>query len=246
MINQVWTNGTMLRSLIRLNGYDLRTADGVAGEVTDALFDDGDWHLRFFVVDTGKHFGSRKILVSPHACGLPADDTPALTTSMSREQINSSPDVDLAEPVSLQRQQQIHEHFDWPMTWLVSRRRIAHEAGGLEPGSHLRSASEVQSYTISGSDEEVGRVSDFIIEAPTWKLRYFVVSPHALTATREVMLPTSNVTHVDWARRRIFADLSRSDIESLPKFDPTDAVNHAFQEAQFDYYGRSTEPLSLA
>ena len=58
----------MLRNVRNLLGFGIRATDGVIGTVDDVYFDDQDWTIRYFVVNTGSWLtGSRKVLVSAHA-----------------------------------------------------------------------------------------------------------------------------------------------------------------------------------
>lgn len=55
----------MLRSMHDLERYTIAATDGNIGEVTDFLFDDEEWVVRYFVVETGSWLSSRKVLISP-------------------------------------------------------------------------------------------------------------------------------------------------------------------------------------
>ncbi len=50
-----------------LTGYSIDANDGRIGSVTDLLFDDATWKIRWLVVDTGSWLTTRKVLVHPSA-----------------------------------------------------------------------------------------------------------------------------------------------------------------------------------
>ena len=57
----------MLRRGSAFNGFSLEATDGKVGTITDLLFDDSSWKLRWLVVDTGTWLSERKILIAPSA-----------------------------------------------------------------------------------------------------------------------------------------------------------------------------------
>jgi sporulation protein YlmC with PRC-barrel domain len=92
----------MLRSLNELEGYAIGATDGHIGKVADFLFDDEAWVVRYLVVDTGSWLSSRKVLISPIAIGEPSWTNRTLPASITRQQVQNSPDVDTDKPVSRQ------------------------------------------------------------------------------------------------------------------------------------------------
>ena len=59
----------MLRHTSDILGYAIGATDGPIGSITDLLFDDATWLVRWLVVDTGGVFHDRKVLVPPSALG---------------------------------------------------------------------------------------------------------------------------------------------------------------------------------
>jgi hypothetical protein len=53
-----------LRSTNEVSGYHIEATDGGVGHVEDFLFDDEDWSLRYFIVDTRNWLPGRKVLIS--------------------------------------------------------------------------------------------------------------------------------------------------------------------------------------
>ncbi|MHC4250844.1 MAG: hypothetical protein ACYTKD_22295 [Planctomycetota bacterium] len=54
-----------LRSGREVTGYRIDAVDGYAGRVQDFIVDDESWVIRYMVVDTGRWFPGRKVLVVP-------------------------------------------------------------------------------------------------------------------------------------------------------------------------------------
>ena len=53
----------MLSNASVINGYAIAASDGRIGTVSDFLFDDASWLVRWLVVDTGKWLSGRKVLL---------------------------------------------------------------------------------------------------------------------------------------------------------------------------------------
>ncbi len=107
----------MLRKLNDLIGFDVEAIDGKIGSVHDFFFDDQRLVLRYMVVDTGPWIFGRKVLISPLALGKPLWDDKRFPIKLTKEQIESSPDMDLEQPVSRQQEVQLRRHFQWPSYW---------------------------------------------------------------------------------------------------------------------------------
>ncbi len=92
----------MLRNVKDLRGYAIAASDGVIGKVDDLYFDDDDWAIRYLIVDTGNWLSGRKVLISPLAIGRPDWLGQQLPVSLTKAQIERSPDIDTRKPVSRQ------------------------------------------------------------------------------------------------------------------------------------------------
>ena len=57
----------MLRNASAIKGYAIAASDGRIGSVSDFLFDDASWVVRWLLVDTGKWLSGRKVLLPPFA-----------------------------------------------------------------------------------------------------------------------------------------------------------------------------------
>ena len=50
-------------------GFGIEASDGATGSISDLLFDDTNWALRWCVVDTGSWLSDRKVLPPPSPMG---------------------------------------------------------------------------------------------------------------------------------------------------------------------------------
>ena len=107
----------MLRTFKDLRGFAILATDGVIGKVDDLYFDDEDWAIRYLVVDTGHWLPGRKVLISPLALGEPDWMGQLLPVSLTKAQIEHSPDIDTRKPVSRQHEAAYFEYYDYPYYW---------------------------------------------------------------------------------------------------------------------------------
>jgi hypothetical protein len=84
----------MIRSAKDLRKCEVVATDGRVGSVDDFYFDGERWAIRHVVIDTGSRVKGRRVLISPLAVSRAAWDEGQLLLSISRDQVNSSPDID--------------------------------------------------------------------------------------------------------------------------------------------------------
>lgn len=107
----------MLQVISALKGFSVEASDGAIGTVSDFLFDDSTWKVRWLVVDTGKWLTGRKLLVHPSAIGQPDHGSHQLTVALTKGQVKDSPDIATDEPVSLQMQSDLYGYYGWDPMW---------------------------------------------------------------------------------------------------------------------------------
>src|SRR5688500_12397539 len=166
----------MLQSVKELRGFHIRATDGDSGEITDVYFDDGQWTIRYFIVDTGKWLPGRKVLISPYAvASIDAADR-AIVANLTRKQVQGSPGIDTEKPLSRRQEAEFHNYYGYPAYWPyttlwawgsvpvlapVDPAIIEGELASATPAddtssSHLRSSKDAMGYHIQALDEPVG------------------------------------------------------------------------------------------
>lgn len=242
----------MFRSLKELLGYQLLAKDGHMGKVHNFLFNDEDWKIRYLVVDTGPWILGRKVLISLLALGQPVWASETFPVDLTREQVKSSPDVDLAKPVSRQYEERLFKHYSWPTYWsmgaaipgppaYVPQQLFSKQEDQTykEIDSHLRSAKELFGYQVNALEGDVGTLTDFIVEDEDWDIRYMVVDISSwLGSEKQILVALEWVSNIDVAREEALIDLSQDAVKFSPAFDPSLPVNRQYEEVIYDYYGR--------
>jgi hypothetical protein len=105
----------MLRSVRDLCRFTIGATDGDIGSVHDLYFDDQDWTVRYIVVDTGTWLPGRRVLISPLSVREAGEEQ--LRVDLTRSQVEASPDVDTARPVSRQQELALATYYGLAPYW---------------------------------------------------------------------------------------------------------------------------------
>lgn len=217
----------MLRSMKEVYGYDILGADGEIGVVDEFYFDDQHWTIRYLVVNTHKWLPGRRLLVSPLALSKPLWAARMLPATLTREQVEKSPDIDLDKPISRQHEIILNEHYGWHPWWTAMRSvpppptHVEKDVERVAEGDpHLRSIREVIGYHIQARDGEIGHVEDFILSEPIWDIQYMVVDTRNWLPGRRVLVALQWIIQVAWAEQKVHLDLLRRTVKNSPEYDP--------------------------
>ena len=242
----------MLRSLKELLGYELMAKDGHIGKVDDFFFNDEDWTVRYLVVDTGPWIFGRKVLITPQALLQPVWASETFPVDLTREEVKTSPDIDVAKPVSREYEEKLFEHYSWPGYWSMSPsasgRPMYFPPNLINHGdavkkdeikSHLRSATEIFNYSVDAVEGEVGSVKDFIIDDETWQVHYMNVDLSKwLDSDKQILVALEWIGRIEVSANKVYINLPQDAVKYSPDFDANLPVNRQYEEVLYDYYGR--------
>src|ERR1700689_172293 len=107
----------MLRNASAITDYAIAASDGRLGTVSDFLFDDVGWAIRWLVVDTGNWLSGRKVLLPRSALGQPDPAAGHFPVKLTMQQVKDSPDVDMDQPVSRQIEAHVYSYYGWDPYW---------------------------------------------------------------------------------------------------------------------------------
>jgi hypothetical protein len=249
----------MLLVASALRGYDIEATDGCIGTVSDFLFDDTSWTLRWLVVDNGTWLTERRLLIHPSAIGTTAYERRALTVALSRAQIEDSPTIRHDQPVSRQMELSLYDYFGASPLWegagyfgggaiasplssppIYGQTPMGSPDGDVlhrnEHDPHLRSIAEVTGYHIHANDGPIGYVENLMIDDGRWDLRYFIVDTKNFWPGKHVLLSPHAVTEVDWLRHEIRVNLSREMVRTSPDWNPADVFDAEFEKRLHTHY----------
>src|ERR1700733_10480426 len=248
----------MLWHASAINGFAIEASDGDIGTVSDFLFDDASWQVRWLVVDTGNWLSGRKVLLPPSVLGRLYAKDRVFAVKLTQQQIKDSPEIDTNRPVSRQMETSVYDYYGWSPYWgsgfymggygympgsgmaspyLGGRRREAElaEAQASRDDVHLRSVEAVTGYHIHARDGEIGHVEDFLVEDDDWSIRYLVVDTKNWWPGNKVLISPLSVRTIQWSDRQVNLGVDRQKVKDSLAYDPSATVDPIYQKTIHKY-----------
>ena len=100
-----------------LNKYTIKAQDGELGHISDFLFDEELFYLRYLVVNTEPFLLRNMVLVSPMNFQKIDPNDRTVYLSITKEALENSPSLDSAETISDQYEKAYHDYFSLPYYW---------------------------------------------------------------------------------------------------------------------------------
>jgi uncharacterized protein YrrD len=232
----------MLRHESDINGYAIHASDGPIGTVSDFLFDDVTWRVRWLVVDTGGWLPGRIILLPPAALALVNHVGHQFNVKLTKQQVKDCPDIDSHRPVSREREASLYGYYGLSPYWgagtyldvaeyggggmmaspsmdMMRREKTIEDVKRGESDPTLRSVKEVNGYHIHASDGEIGHVEDFLVEDEDWRILFLVVDTKNWWPGNRVLISPRSVRTIQWADQQLNLDVDRQTVRSSPTYD---------------------------
>jgi hypothetical protein len=247
----------MLTNAAFLKGLCIQATDGELGTVDQFYFDDETWAIRYLTVETGGWLGGRSILISP--ISVLHTDWPAkrLDVSLTKKQVENSPDINTHLPVSRQREAEYNLYYGYPYYWggaflwgparypaglTIPMSAFAKaRAGRIEresTDSHLRSTEAIIGYSVEATDGEIGHVDGFVIDNEAWAIRYVEVATRNWLSGKKVLVSPAWIERVSWPESKVYARLSREAIQSCPEYLLSRPLTREYENRLYSHYGR--------
>lgn len=250
----------MLWNTSAIKSYAIEAKNGRLGTVSDILFDDTSWVVRWLVVDTGKWLSGRRVLLPLSSLGQPNAAMRELSVKLTMQQVKDSPDAETHLPVSRQMENELFAHYGLDPYWgtgysgaiatpfvappyysgskATDSRLATIQKAGLH---HLRSIATVVGHHIHASDGEIGHVADFLVDDADWKIRYVVVATSNWWIGKEVLISPRSVSDIDWASRLIYLDANREKVKHSRAYKSSMTANGAYEQKNqlLNYYSQS-------
>lgn len=236
----------MIHNVKEIHGYRIDAKDDEMGKAEAFLFDDESWTIRYLAVDTHKWLPGRTVLISPGSIETFDYNQENVSVSLTKEQVRSSPEIDTKQPVSRQKEFELHQYYGLNPYWTgpgiwgpgpypgslleadaMEKTRLDDEN---PEESHLRETSEVRTYKIHALDGEIGHVEDFLIDDQSWQIRYIVADTKNWLPGKKVLLSPHWFSEVSWLEGKVFVDLHKDTIKKAPEYDPLVPVSREFEE----------------
>jgi len=250
----------VLRNTSAIKGYTIVANDGHLGTVTDFLFDDVTWLVRWLVVDTGTWLSGRNVLLPASVLGHLDSERSEFSVRLTKQEVKDSPNIDTKRPVSRQMEASVYDYYGWSPYWTsgfyMGGYGYGFGYGGGTTGSipmqreediaasrrsdddpHLRSIGEVVGYHIHAADGEIGHVEDFLMEEADWSIHYLVVDTKNWWPGKKVLVSPRSVTGIDWTDNLVDINVSRQKVKASPAYDGNTTVDRTYEKKYHNYYG---------
>jgi PRC-barrel domain protein len=234
----------MLRSANKIIGHRLSALDGEIGRATDFLLDDGQWVLRYLVVETGAWLAKRRVLIAPAVLNKADWTSRRMVLEATREQVKTAPVLEADMP-SRQHELELSRHYGWNVCGLgdyppdPAMVPLPEGSPSLAGDPHLSSVKELVGYGLEAQDGNVGHIEDFIVEDDTWSIRYLVIDSRSWLSGRKLLIETAWLGAVNHEDRQISVQVPGSRIEALPDFDPGAPVYERVEQPSPDKFPES-------
>ena len=243
-------------------GFAAEGNDGKLGTVSDFLFDDTTWKVRWMVVHTGGWLTGRKLLIHPSAIGQPDYGRESLAVRLSKQEVKDSPDIFSDAPVSRQVEESLYGHYGLDPMWgggnylglfpygmgtaddrpqygggsdLLETKRGGLLCDGGDP--HLRSLTAVVGYHAQAKDGPIGHVENFLVDDATWGIRYLIVATQNWWPGRHVLMSPYAVGDISWFERDVTLRLTREQVKNSPPWSPEEFGDEAYEKDLHAHYG---------
>jgi uncharacterized protein YrrD len=251
----------MIRSQSEISGYAIHATDGLIGTVSDFLFEDTNWFVRWLVVDTGDWLRGRKVLLPLSALAHVNHIGHQFNVKLTRQQVKECPNVETDQPVSRQMETSLYSYYGWSPYWsagtyldvaeygggglmaspsmdLMRREKDTDDAKRGKSDPTLRSVKEVEGYHIHASDGEIGHVEDFLVEDEDWRIRFLVVDTKNWWPGNKVLIPPLFVRTIQWADKQVILIVDRQMVKDSPAYDPSGTIEPGGEGKIHKYDGR--------
>ena len=257
----------MLIKASATKGFSVVASDGSLGTVSDLLFDDASWTVRWLVVETGSWFADRRVLLPASALGRLDLTAQTFAVRLTMDQVKHSPDVDTHLPVSRQFETSAHDYYGLDPYWSsgvylggygywggmlplpppVDAQQLEDEIirrRHQDDDPNLRSVDEISGYHIHATDGEIGHLADVLIDDSDWSLRYLIVNTSNWWAGKEVLISPRSTEAIRWTEHLVYLGVDRDKVRNGPEYDPTRPLDPAFDAEMTRHYGPQ-EPVTV-
>src|SRR5664279_1026491 len=133
-------------------------------------------------------------------------------------------------------------NLEWKMLFSHNRQRSGFRAIRssqelFKEHPMLRSLKDLEKFTASATDGDIGSVEDFLFDDARWTIRYLVVDTVEFLDGRQVLISPISFRQVEWSAHRFHLALTMAKIEESPSTDMDQPVSRQHEEDLNRYYG---------
>ncbi|MFC0559767.1 PRC-barrel domain-containing protein [Halalkalibacter alkalisediminis] len=216
-----------------LGNFTMNSKDGELGSVHNLYFTTKSLSICYIVGDTRPWFIGGKVLLSPEECTAINIEDQTISINATKEQIKNSPKPDKHSPISRSFEKQLSDYYGWRYYWrdtigpLINSGDVSGTpvAKTLTPSfltdkpsekenevhfDHLLlSVNEMRGFQVIAKNQQMGKVSDILINHNTWKIELLELEIGGLLSKQYVPISTEWITHINWSEQTIIMNKDR-------------------------------------
>jgi uncharacterized protein YrrD len=100
----------------------------------------------------------------------------------------------------------------------------------------LRSGDDLRGLTIRATDDEIGKVDQFLFDDASWTIRYMVVNTGGWLLKELVLISPRSIETVAWEEGRVDVSLTRQQVEGAPDISTNQPVSRQMEEQLASHY----------
>ena len=227
----------MIISSKQLTHFSIHALDDKVGGIRDILFDDETFTVRYLVADTNTWLPlSRKVVISPISVKQLDEDSESVHINMTVDTLKNSPSIDEHKPVSREYEENLFKYFGYGYYWIgpgawgefahpnelveLQRAEESETETPKKSTNHLRAVGEVGGYEVATTTDNVGHISNFVIDPESWKIIMLVVDTNNwLPGGKHLALLPSDIESIDWAAHSVVVNLSHDELVDRPEVE---------------------------
>ena len=143
--------------------------------------------------------------------------------SLTKKQVENSPDINTREPVSRQHEASYLGYYGYgdywggPYMWgpasypgnlaippEIATQSTADRIRMASVDSHLRSSDAVTGYHIDAADGEIGHLNGFVMDDEAWAIRYIEVATRNWWPGKKVLVSPAWIERVSWEESKVY------------------------------------------
>jgi hypothetical protein len=209
------------------------------GKLSEFIFDERSWTIRYMVVALEKGFKLKDVLVSPVAFESFNDRN--LKIQLTKDEILKCSDKTTAEPADTQQKKSserfrttaqsfgsYNERFETVL--FPPKPSISNLEDEKKGNPYLRSSGEISRCKILTEDSVWWRVEDLLFDDRIWNFRFILVRPVVGSDQETRALIVFGVDHIEWETETIYVGCRSDYLMHCPKFDPLKHVNIKYED----------------
>jgi len=227
----------MIISSKQLTHFSIHALDDKVGGIRDILFDDETFTVRYLVADTNTWLPlSRKVVISPISVKQLDEDSESVHINMTVDTLKNSPSIDEHKPVSREYEENLFKYFGYGYYWIgpgawgefahpnelveLQRAEESETETPKKSTNHLRAVVEVGGYEVATTTDNVGHISNFVIDTESWKIIMLVVDTNNwLPGGKHLALLPRDIESIDWAAHSVVVNLSHDELVDRPEVE---------------------------